>query len=260
MYHPLSRHKQMPREERQGESCVRKNRTHGLVNEGRLIRLNPLRLRGFTLIELLVVIAIIAILASMLLPALRRAKETAKSIQCKNNLKQFGIQESNYIIDYNGFIIPYSRDGSVFYNILASNCGLDLGFKRLVCPSAINYGDSTNYYFLIDGKKYLKPMNYAANRWSGYKSEVGYNIPFVKISKITSPSRRHWIADGQLAGYGVTDNLALLQVRLSSRHGGFTNFQYLDGHVAELKLPNDFTEIKAQTRIQNVNYDGTPYP
>ena len=74
-------------------------------------------MKKFTLIELLIVIAIIAILAAMLLPALSKARETAKSVLCKGNLKQLGIFTINYADSHNGYLAttPGSSVGMRYY-------------------------------------------------------------------------------------------------------------------------------------------------
>jgi len=71
--------------------------------------------RAFTLIELLVVVAIIAVLAAMLLPSLKAAKDKAKAVQCVNNQRQLSAAMVMYSDDFGGVIAPYAFFGTGQY-------------------------------------------------------------------------------------------------------------------------------------------------
>lgn len=242
---------------------------------------------AFTLIELLVVVAIIAILASLLLPTLSRAKGAARSAECRNNLHTMGLAMRMYLDDFNAYP-PTQGMGIMGFDqaygwLMEDDWKMELvpfiGVKDdrfveredtmrvLRCPQLVSNEDGKRgqgqYALNASGTaKFKDPLNLGLG---GCSDGTGWQVRPTAESRVRTPADLAAVGD-------VTPGPTLAEVFWTSghfdvcstnrtfwpgsSHGGGANLVFADGHVESAPQTN-WVSVARRHRWNN---DGQPHP
>ncbi len=237
------------------------------------------RHRGFTLIELLVVISILALLVSISLPALARARQAGLNIQCMNQMRQLNLAQTMYADDNQSYFPPAkgaavtaieSYDGFWPNNSLLPYVS-DLPFSHAPYPDLpqANLFTCPVYRQAFQGVanhrfvRYTSRFNHTAVTYTlnrGLFAAPSYAVPLIRYTAVLKPSAKSYLLDGLWDNNTKLFNAAtqyhLVSPVILNLHVGETNNAlYFDGHVTNMS--GDTLELESANLFSLQGYGGS---